>query len=636
MRARDAGKDVAFWRDALADHDGVSPLASVPRPGGESGTARAGLLSHADTLSDADTARLRRFAQDAGLTLNTLVQGAFGLVLGRRGASRDVVFGATVAGRPPSLAGAAAMVGMMMNTVPVRVPLPAHLPVRDWLRLLQAKQGQATAFEHVALGQLQREINQNRALFDCVLAVESYPTATRMLETDGRLRLDSLRFDDWTHFPLTVLVGDGDALQVTARYRTDKLEAQWVRSLLDHLMRVLREIPEHAAARLGALGRIDSAGLASIQKWNATTKPREGAQDLATMFETQVQRTPSATALIGLEQQLDYADLNQRANALASRLLAAGIGPEDRVAVYLPRGIDMVVAVLATVKAGAAYVPLDPGYPRARLQYILQDAQPRACIVDTAADLAALDAGGSLLVDLATDAAATDRVDNPPRALHPDAAVYVIYTSGSTGQPKGAVNTHAALVNRLAWMQESYRLDDTDRVLHKTPLGFDVSAWELFWPLISGAALVLAAPDEHRDADAIAQRVRDQQITTMHFVPSMLQAFTEANGAADCASLRRIICSGEALLPAQVARCAALFPGAEVHNLYGPTEAAIDVTAWACDAARDSTTVPIGTPIANTQVYVLDDDQLPVAPGTTGELYLGGVGLARGYHGRPA
>ncbi|WP_186135267.1 AMP-binding protein, partial [Burkholderia gladioli] len=288
-------------------------------------------------------------------------------------------------------------------------------------------------------------------------------------------------------------------------------------------------------------------------------------------------------------------------------------------------------------KAGGAYVPLDPAYPGERLAHILIDADPGIVLVDTTGRAAlgqdALD--GRRLLD--PNAPLPERPTSNPvvPGLTSRHLAYVIYTSGSTGKPKGAQNEHRALVNRLDWMQRAYALDASDRVLQKTPFGFDVSVWEFFWTLLNGATLVVAAPGIQGDPEALIALIDRQRITTAHFVPSMLNIFLGTEGVQACTSLQRLVCSGEALPVAAIRRCQALLPAARIHNLYGPTEAAIDVTAWTCPPDYAGSTVPIGRPIANTRIYLLDEHGQPVPLGAVGELHIGGVGVARGYLNRP-
>ncbi|MGW1998555.1 amino acid adenylation domain-containing protein, partial [Embleya sp. NPDC001921] len=343
---------------------------------------------------------------------------------------------------------------------------------------------------------------------------------------------------------------------------------------------------------------------------------------------------------------LSFAELDVRANRLARCLVGSGVGPESVVAVVLERGIDLVVSLLAVLKAGAAYLPIDPQYPTERVELLLRDAGPALVVTDGTWASSVSNTPSPAPVLIVDDPEVVARVAGfaggtlsdceRGGALTGGNAAYVIYTSGSTGVPKGVVVPHVGVVNRLVWMRGRYGFGVGDRVMFKTPFVFDVSVWELFATLISGATMVVARPGGHRDPVYVAALVREQRVGVMHFVPSMLDAFLEEPSAAACAQdLRLVVCSGEALSVETQARFHTLFDGVELHNLYGPTEASVDVTAWHCAPGWEGVSVPIGAPIDNTRVFVLDDRLAPVPPGVTGELYLAGVQLARGYVGRP-
>ncbi len=353
------------------------------------------------------------------------------------------------------------------------------------------------------------------------------------------------------------------------------------------------------------------------------------------MFQRQARQHPYALALEFEDRQMSYAELNEKANRLAHYLRRQGVGPESVVGLYLERSLEMVIALLAVRKAGGAYLPIDGSSPAERVAYMLEDAG--ATVVLTQEGLRQAIAGASakvVSVDGLSDELRRESREDPAVALDGENLAYVIYTSGSTGRPKGAMNTYGAISNRLLWMQQTYQLDSTDRVLQKTPFSFDVSVWEFFWPLMTGATLVIVPPGGHRDSQYLARLIAEKQITTVHFVPSMLAVFLQEPEAVDCKNLRRVICSGEALPKELSARCLRILP-ADLHNLYGPTEAAIDVTSWHCQSEDRRPAVPIGKPIANTQMYVVDEDFNLLPIGMAGELCIGGVGLARGYLNRP-
>nr|WP_216589496.1 non-ribosomal peptide synthetase [Streptomyces brasiliscabiei] len=355
---------------------------------------------------------------------------------------------------------------------------------------------------------------------------------------------------------------------------------------------------------------------------------------LVAPIEEQVRRTPDATALVFGTETLTYAEFNARANRLAHQLTALGVRPGAPVAVAVPRSLELLVTLVAVVKAGGAYLPLDPDYPADRLAYMLEHTGPACVVADTAGRVPVPASVPVVVLDEDGDAVAARPATDPAVAITPGHPAYIIFTSGSTGRPKGVVVPHSAIDNRLRWMQAEYPLTAADRVLQKTPSGFDVSVWEFFWALREGAAIVVAEPGGHQDPVYLARTIREQAVTTCHFVPSMLQVFLAEPEAAGRTGLRRVFCSGEALPRETVREFGRLLPGVELHNLYGPTEAAVDVTYHPCDTGADGP-VPIGKAVWNTRLYVLDAGLRPVPAGESGELYLAGVQLATAYLGRP-
>ncbi|HEU4323406.1 MAG TPA: amino acid adenylation domain-containing protein [Roseiflexaceae bacterium] len=380
-----------------------------------------------------------------------------------------------------------------------------------------------------------------------------------------------------------------------------------------------------------------------LYTWNATAQPYHLDQCLHHLLEAQVARTPDAIALVSDEllrvgnasqprPALTYAQLDERAGLLARRLRRHGVGPETVVGLCAERSLDMVVGMLAILKAGAAYMPLDPSYPADRLAFMLDDARPPVALVQRhLADRLPPHSAAQLLID---EPWSDEGPELPPVAVLPDHLAYLIYTSGSTGRPKGVGVSHRSIVNRLLWGQQADPLDGSDRLLQKTPYSFDVSVWEFFWPLSVGARLVMSRPEGHTDPNYLADAVAYHGITTIHFVPSMLSVFLESADLSRCGTLRRVMCSGEALPLALQQRFFARLD-LPLINLYGPTEAAVEVTVWSCDKATDRSSVPIGFPIANTQMHILDQNFEPVPVGVPGELYIAGIQLARGYLNRP-
>ncbi|GAB1640211.1 amino acid adenylation domain-containing protein [Krasilnikovia sp. MM14-A1259] len=577
-------------------------------------------------LPAARTAELGALARARGLTLNTVVQAAWALVLARLTGQDDVVFGATVAGRPPQLPGVETMIGLFINTVPVRVRLDPAEPAHALLDRIQDEQSALMEHQYLGLTDIQRAAGHGE-LFDTLVVFENYPDdepgddGLPVIGTDGH---------DATHYPLTLIAEPGPTLRLAVEYRPDLFDAAYARRLAAALLAVVDGLGAGLDVPVGRTGLLDAAGTDAILAAGTGETRDLPAATMPALVAAQTAATPDAVALVGPDgAALTYRELDARTERLARVLAAAGAGPERVVALALPRSAELVVAILAVCRAGAAYLPLDLDHPDARLATMLDDARP-AAVLAVAATAHRVTGPPPILLD-----APLPDPDVTPVAPGPRHPAYLIYTSGSTGAPKGVAVEHAAIVNRLRWMQHEYGLAAGDRVLQKTPAGFDVSVWEFFWPLITGATLVVARPDGHRDPAYLAELIRRERVTTVHFVPSMLAAFLADPAAAACTGLHRIICSGEALSTALAERCHELLPGTALHNLYGPTEAAVDVTSWPAARGCGDATVPIGAPVWNTAVKVLDPHLRPVPAGVPGELYLSGVQLARGYRGRP-
>ncbi|MBZ4421421.1 non-ribosomal peptide synthetase, partial [Myxococcus sp. RHSTA-1-4] len=628
-----------FWRERLRGFTTATPLAA-DRPA-EPGAKVEAYTSESLGLGTALTARLMAFTRQHQVTLSTLVQGAWALLLGRYSGQDDVAFGTVVSGRPPALPGVDTMLGTFINTQVSRLSLPSDGTVLPWLRALQAEQLAARAFEHVSLVDVQgwSEVPRGQPLFESLLVFENLPRRGLSPEATARLPVDGFaRTDARTGYPLIfVVLPDATETELRFTYDVGRFDAVTVRRMLGHMATLLQSLVDAPAGRLADVSMVSPEEFRRLAEWNDTRVEFPSGDSLHSLFEAQARRTPEAVALEFEGSRLTYAQLDARANQLAWHLRSLGVGPESRVGVCLERSLELVIALLGTLKAGAAYVPLDPGYPQERLAFMLADSAPRVLLTQEHL-LPRLPA--SSVPRLCLDSQWPLVSGQPTEAVHahvtPRSLAYVIYTSGSTGRPKGAMNEHGAVCNRLHWMQKAYGLGHADAVLQKTPFSFDVSVWEFIWPLMTGARLVMARPGGHQDPAYLGGLISSAGITTLHFVPSMLRAFLEEPGLGEtCASVRRIVCSGEAL-PAELARrCLERLPEAGLHNLYGPTEAAVDVTAWQCRPGDARASVPIGRPIANTRIHLLDAALRPVPVGVPGELFIAGVQVGRGYHARP-
>ncbi|MFE0179163.1 amino acid adenylation domain-containing protein, partial [Streptomyces sp. NPDC059002] len=607
---RDASAD--RWKAELSGFDQPTLVAADVVSRGE-----ASSLGRVEVPLSIDKGReLARRAAELGVTLNTLLQGAWAILLSKLTGQHDVVFGAAVNGRPADLVGSDEMVGLFINTLPTRAHCRPHQSVADVVTDLQDRQISLLDHHHYGLADIQRNTGLP-ALFDTLLVFENYPIDREgIIEANASagFTIDGIRPFAGSHYPLTLNSSD-PYMRLSLDYQNDLYDRDTAGMIAARLVRVLDQVLDDPTVPVGAvevLAEDERDWL--VRRVNDTTHP-VAADTLPGAFEAQADRTPDRVAVIGERETLTYEEFNRRANRLAHWLIEQGAGPEQLVAVRIPRSVELLVAIYAVVKAGAAYLPVDPELPEARVRHVLDSAKPL------------------LMLDEALPDVSGYPDTNPLRAISPDHAAYVIFTSGSTGGPKGVQVTHRSIMNRLAWGLSHFDVAADDRVLLSTSASFDVSVPEMFAPLQVGAAVVVARPDGRRDPAYLAELIQRERVTGADFVPSLLAAFVAEPAAKQCTSLRWIEVAGEAFPPSLADQAVELLPGCGVHNLYGPTEASVEVTAWQHVPGADR--VPIGAPIWNTQVYVLDEALRPVAPGCAGELYLAGAGLARGYLGQP-
>ncbi|MFF7635318.1 amino acid adenylation domain-containing protein [Kitasatospora sp. NPDC008050] len=586
------------------------------------------------SLEPALAADLRERARALGVSPATLFHTAWARVVAATAGRDDVVFGTLLFGRMNAGTGADRVPGLFINTLPVRLRTTG-LSVTEAVHVMRGRLADLLVHEHapLALAQQASGIAAPAPLFTTLLNYRHGNGPSGADAAPEPVGIEVRHGHERTNYPITVSIDDhGTDLGLSVQ-AADPIDPELLCALFGSAVRglvtALASAPETPLARIDVLDRAQRHTL--LTAWNDTATETPDAT-LPELFEAQVARSPEAVAAVFEGVELTYAELNTRANCLARVLPQHGVGPESRVAVVLPRSLDLVVALLAVLKAGGAYVPVDPEYPAERIAYVLGDCAP-ALVLTTRACAVELPAG---VAELVVDDVAVSGADwgDVTRELLPEHPAYVIYTSGSTGRPKGVAVPHRGIVNRLAWMQAEYQLGVADRVLQKTPFGFDVSVWEFFWPLLEGATLVVARPGGHRDPAYLAELIQRERLTVAHFVPSMLQVFVQEPAAAGCTGLRAVLCSGEAL-PVELRDRFFAVLDVPLHNLYGPTEASVDVTAWDCREGIGGASVPIGRPVWNTRVYVLDAALQPVPVGVPGELYLAGVQLARGYLNRP-
>ncbi|MGV9907342.1 amino acid adenylation domain-containing protein [Streptomyces sp. NPDC003388] len=639
-------RQVGYWRRQLA---GVDPRLTLPtdreRPRVKTYAGAAESFRCPAELLGA----LREVAKSHDATLYMTLLAAYDVVLNRYTHQTDIAVGTVVAGR--NRREAEDLVGFFANTLVMRTDLsgdPAFTELLARVRrtALEAYDHQDVPFEAVVDALDTERSLAHSPVFQTLFVLQEAQTGRSAAlgdldVTPVEVELTSTKFD------LTVdLRETPDGLAGTVEYNTDLYDRETVRRFIGHYTRLLEAVAADPARPLSGLGMLDDAERRQvIEVWNDTERPYSADRCLHQLFEDEAARHPDRTALVDAEACWTYGELNAWANRVAHGLRAHGVGPDTLVGLHAHRSAEMVAGILGTLKAGGAYLPIEPTHPDARRAGLVESTGVQVVLTQPDLDTGPL-RGAAHLLGLHRDGTLRDgagqdvtggREDNPlagELGLTSEHLAYVIHTSGSTGRPKGVMIEHRAAVNRIEWMQHEYGLGEDDVVLQKTPYSFDVSVWEFFWPLLFGARLAVAEPGGHRDPAYLVSAVRRFGVTTLHFVPSMLRTIVEEPGWSECDTVRRVFCSGEALPPDLCARHYERHP-APLHNLYGPTEAAVDVSHWTCPAGPAPRTVPIGRPIQNIRLHVLNEAREPQGIGCAGELYIAGAGLARGYLHQP-
>ena len=627
-------EQLAFWKETLR---GAPASLELPTD-----RARPAVKKYAGDVLRFDVPppvalAVHECARREGVTVFMVLLAAYAVLLSRWSAQQDLVIGTPIFGRTrPDVE---PLIGMFVNTLPLRISLEGEPTFRELLaRAKEATLGaythQTVPFERIVDAVAPPRDTSRSTIFQAMFVLHN--------TSPGALTLGAakLRGEEGSggasEFDVTLAAWDTPTgLRGRIEYDTALFDRATIARMAEHFEVLLEGAiarPDARVATLPLIGRGEKERL--LVELNATAHALSDSRCVHELFEAQAARAPDAIAIQIDDATLTYRQLDERANAVAHQLIARGAGRERIVALVMERSLEMMVAVYATLKAGAAYAPLDPSQPIDRLRFMLGDLQPVAVL--SQASVRGAWADGASVTEVDAKSAPVGPVSKPPVTVSGAQLAYVIYTSGSTGKPKAAMNSHVGLTNRLSWTQGEYGLTAADVVLQKTPYTFDVSVWELFWPLVTGARLVLARPDGHKDPTYLAELIAARGVTTTHFVPSMLQAFVEVATGARCKSLRRVLCSGEALPAALVERFHDAFESTELHNLYGPTEAAIDVTHWACVRGDRRDDIPIGRPVWNTKMYVVDPRGELAPIGVPGELCIGGVQVGRGYWLRSA
>lgn len=633
LQRRDRTASERYWRERLSTRAGPFrlPVAhSAPATSYEAGRVER-------SLDRVTTDELVEIARSERVTVNTIVQAAWAILLARYGDDTDVVFGVTTSGRSPEISDVERIVGMFLNVVPFRCSVDEDAPVTTFLRDLFAAQLDSAEHEHLSLVDVQRAagVPAGQALFDTVLIYENYPTARR---DDRSIVVERHRVTERTNFPLALMVGVDETLEIVALHDATRLSAQATERIVSHLHNVLVEIASDPTRPIGDVELLDvHERRLVVEEWNRTEAPLPDVGSVGRMLAARADRSPDALAVIDGADEISLGELLARARRLGDRLAAAGVSPGDRVAVSIPRSIDMIVAVVGVIWVGAVYVPLDPEYPPARRRLIVDVARPKVVVVR---DPDALDEASSWNVPVVS--CVPDDEGGPPGSAEPydappESPLFLTFTSGSTGGPKGVPAHHRGVLNRLEWQWRAFPFDPDEVGAAKTTLNFVDHVFEIWGHLLAGHPIAIIDESTVRDPELFVKALAHHDIRRVTLVPSQLSALLDAmpDLGGRLPRLRFVAASGESTSSALAERFRRAVPDAVLLNFYGMSEATQDATWYDDRWAVAADSFPIGRPIDNMRTYVLDRVGRPMPVGVPGEIHVGGVGLFCGYLDRP-
>ena len=631
-------KKVEYWKDKLKGVAVLQLPTDHQRPAEWSSPGALLKFSINKLLSD----QLQALSRQEGTTLFMTLLAAFKVLLHRHSGQEDICVGSPIANRTQKEV--EGLIGFFVNTLALRSEVRSELSFKE---LLQQIKGTAMeAFEHqdvpfekiVEAVVKERDLSRN-PLFQVMLVMQNTP-AVQALRI-GEVQLSDEEFiHNTTHFDITFSIAETlNGLEGVVEYATDLYNKETILRMPDHFTTLLASIVRSPLQKIGELRMLTNEEEHQLLvEFNDTKVDYPKDKTIVDLFEVQSAKTPDANAVVFEEEHLTYKELNERANQLAHYLRSMGVKEETLVPICIERSLEMIIGILGILKSGGAYVPIDPEYPEDRINFMLEDSNAKVVLTSSKSCQKLPAVKDLTIIELDSQWVNINEqpVDNLPVIATADNLAYVIYTSGSTGKPKGVMNEHGGLMNRLCWAQDYYGLTIWDSVLQKTTYCFDVSVWELLWPLMVGSRLVFARPDGHKDTAYLRSIIDSENITMLHFVPSMLEVFLFDLKIGECKGLRKVLCSGEALKLKQVELFTEKLPHAELHNLYGPTEAAIDVTYWSIPGGQEIIDmVPIGKPVSNTQIYILGGNNELMPVGVPGEINIGGIQVSRGYLNRP-
>ncbi|MCC9018873.1 non-ribosomal peptide synthetase [Flavobacterium lipolyticum] len=636
LKSIDSYKERAFWKEYFNgfEQSSLMPFTSelLERNKGKGAYSREKLV-----LDKEYTQKVVALSKSFQVTTNTLMQGVWAIVLSKYTNLQDIIFGVTVSGRPADL-DYDNKLGLFINTLPLRCKLENDENIGDFFRRIQQENAAIRNFQHTAINTIKELNSIKEELFDSLWVFNNFPVTEQSDAESKELSVEDQSSNGNTNYLITIHLVLKETLGMFFSYNSDLIEEQYIKMMCTHIKTLLDQLLEGKStiSSLNILSAKEQTILLNDFNDTAVEYPRDVT--LVDVFEKQVAKTPNATALVFEGQKMTYSELNFKANQLANYLIEKGVQPDTLVGICIDRSFEMLIGILGILKSGGAYVPIDPEYPESRVDYILEDTHTPLVLVGNSTEALIEQFKGKSVVNLEQwdSLFAGYSGENTATKLTPSNLAYVIYTSGSTGQPKGVMNEHLGVVNRLFWARDYYKLNENDVLIQKTTFSFDVSVWELLLPLQVGCQLIIAKPGGHKDSDYLIQLIKEYHVSMIHFVPSMLSMFLLDIDAEAAIDLKNVVCSGEALKTSQVIEFQKKLPTTCLSNLYGPTEAAIDVTSWIAPSGfKNNDNVVIGKPVANTQIIIVDQEMKLVPVGVIGELCIGGVQVARGYLNRP-
>ncbi|MFK4435322.1 amino acid adenylation domain-containing protein [Paenibacillus sp. RC21] len=648
LEAQDGKAAADYWSSYLSGYEQQTALPAI-----KSGRKSEGYKA-SDWATDLErelTLRVEETAKRYQVTMNTLLQTAWGIVLQKYNNHSDVVFGSVVSGRPSDIIGVEDIIGLFINTIPVRIRCEAGESFAEVMKKMQEQALASHAYDTYPLFEIQALTDQKQDLINHIMVFENYPVEEQVEELgiDGQepFPISNVVAAEQTNYELNLVVMPGECIKIRFMYNALSFDQTDIERLHGHFVNLLEQVLLNPNVCVEELELVTAAEKQQITgEFNDTASAYPSNHTIQKLFEEQAERTPDHIAVALGHQSLTYRELNETANRLARTLRAEGVEPDQPVGILVQRSLEMIVGIYAILKAGGAYVPIDPEYPTDRIRFMLEDSGAKLVLTQShLAEQASLSFDGKVLVLDSEEIYQEDGSNLAPLA-GPHHVAYVIYTSGSTGKPKGVMVEHHSVLNRILWMHDRYGLSAEDTILQKTAFTFDVSVWELFWWSMVGSKVSLLSVGGEKNPEDIVETIARDSVSTMHFVPAMLHAFLEYVEQqpqevmqAKLGTLRHVFASGEALPPQHVARFQRLvsgIAGAKLINLYGPTEATVDVSYFDCEPTEEYAVIPIGKPIQNIRLYIVKEGTEQMQPiGVAGELCIGGVGVARGYLNRP-